>query len=369
MKPPSAASGLSHGHRASPEHAQRAVKRALAKAGLDRANAVVLFLTPEYAADPEPALRAAARAGHCLQVVGATGAGILTEEEWVLDSPGAAALVLGGEIRLANAPRANLSDDDIVLSLCTPAGLTADWLDIPARRFGAVSGDLSGRGPFRVWCGARVAEAERVDAVMRGVTGAIAASQGVRALTSPIEVAEVQGHEVKRLGNYPALPVLIQSLPAHLRERQNVPLHLIMGGVAIGDPETAIREGRYRLSHIVAANPREQSITLAQRPSRGERLFWAMRDALTAEREMRACLDQSARALAGEPEFALLFPCIGRGPNFFGNRDRDLDALRTRFPGLPVAGMYGNGELGPLDGSNHLYQYSAVLGLFKTRTG
>ena len=37
---------------------------------------------------------AAARAGGCLQVVGCTGAGILTEEEWVLDSPGAAALVL-----------------------------------------------------------------------------------------------------------------------------------------------------------------------------------------------------------------------------------------------------------------------------------
>jgi hypothetical protein len=367
MTPKLAASGLSHGHHAEPEHAERAVKRALARAGLARANAVVLFLTPEYAANPEPALRAAARAGGCLQVVGATGAGILTDEEWVLDSPGAAALVLGGDIRLTITPHASLSDDDIVLSLCTPAALTADWLDIPAKRFGAISGDLFGRGPFKVWSGARVVDTDRVDAVMSGVTGAIAASQGVRALTSPIEVAEVQDHEIKRLGNYPALSVLVQSLPANVREMENVPLHLIMGGVAIGDPDTAIREGRYRLNHIVAANLRDQSITLAQRPARGERLFWAMRDALTAEREMRACLGRCAERLAGEPDFALLFPCMGRGPNFFGNRDRDLDALRARFPGLPIAGMYGNGELGPLDGVNHLYQYSAVLGLFKAR--
>lgn len=83
----SAASGLSHGHRALPEHAEKAVKQALAKAGLERANAILLFLTPEYAANPEPALRAAARAGGCMQVVGCTGAGILTEDEWVLDSP------------------------------------------------------------------------------------------------------------------------------------------------------------------------------------------------------------------------------------------------------------------------------------------
>jgi small ligand-binding sensory domain FIST len=226
-----------------------------------------------------------------------------------------------------------------------------------------VSGDLFGHGPFKVWSGARVAESEQVDAILSGVDSVIGASQGVRALTSPIEVAEVQGYDIKRLGNYPALSVLVQSLPPNVREMERVPLHLIMGGVAIGDPETAIREGRYRLNHIVAANLRDQSITLSERPARGERLFWAMRDALTAERDMHACVARSVQALPA-PDFALLFPCIGRGPNFFGNRDRDLDALRSQFPGLPIIGMYGNGELGPLDGVNHLYQYSAVFGLF-----
>ena len=367
MTPRHAATGLSHGRGELPEHAEKAVKRALAKAGLARANAVLLFLTPEYSANPEPALRAAARAGGCLQVVGCTGAGILTDEEWVLDGPGAAAMVLGGNIHLNISPQGNLSDEDMVLSLCTPAGLTADWLDVPARRFGAVSGDLFGHGPFKVWSGARVAESEQVDAIMSGVNGVIGASQGVRALTSPIEVAEVQGYDIKRLGNYPALSVLVQSLPQNVREMERVPLHLIMGGVTIGDPDTAIREGRYRLNHIVAANPSDQSITLSERPARGERLFWAMRDALTAERDMRACIARSAQELGNEPDLALLFPCMGRGPNFFGNRDRDLEALRARFPGLPIVGMYGNGELGPLDGVNHLFQYSAILGLFSAK--
>ncbi|MBI3569856.1 MAG: FIST C-terminal domain-containing protein [Gammaproteobacteria bacterium] len=360
-----AATGLSHGHRALPEHAEKAVKRALAKAGRERANAVLLFLTPEYAANPEPALRAAARAGGCLQVAGCTGAGIMTEEEWILDSPGAAAMVLSGDIQLTISPQTIRSDENIVLSLCTPAGLTAGWLDVPARRFGAVSGDVFGHGPFKVWSGARVSDSEQVDAVLSGVNGVLGASQGVRALTSPIEVAEVRGYDIKRLGNYPALSVLVQSLPPAVREMERVPLHLIMGGVTIGDPETAIREGRYRLNHIVAANPNDQSITLSERPARGERIFWAMRDALAAERDMRNCITRSAQELGAEPDFALLFPCMGRGPNFFGNRDRDLDSLRSHFPCLPIIGMYGNGEIGPLDGVNHLYQYSAVLGLFK----
>ncbi len=359
-----ASTGLSYGGRVQSEHAANAVARALKRAKINRASAVLLFLTPHYAPNPEPALRAAARAAGCLQVIGATAAGILTEEEWVLDAPGAAAMVFADPISLA-PPHGDATDDDaVLLSLCTPGGLTADWLDVPAHRIGAISGDLFGHGPFKVWSNSRVADSGRADARFFGVRGAIGASQGVRALTSPIEVAEVQGYDIKRLGNYPALNVLVKSLPAGVREMERVPLHLIMGGVTFGDPTTAIREGRYRLNHIVSANPRDQSITLSHPLTRGERLFWAMRDALTAERDMRQTIEQAATKLRATPDFALLFPCMGRGPHFYGNRDRDLDALAKRFPKLPIIGMYGNGELGPLDEANHLYQYSTVLGLF-----
>lgn len=361
------ATGLSHGHRADPQHAARAVRQAMQRAGVARANAVILFLTPEYAANPEPALRAAVRASHCLQVIGATGAGILTEQEWVLDSPGAAAMVLSGLLQLRPPTGHDLAEDFTVLSLCTPSGLAADWLDVPARRLGGISGDIQGQGPFQVWSAGRVNEDGRAEAVLDGTRAVVHVSQGVRALTSPIEVAEVQNAEVRSLGGYPALSVLVRSLPDSVRAMDRIPLHLILGGVTFGDPVTAIRDGRYRINPIVAANPRYQSIILAQPLTRGERLFWAMRDTLTAERDMRVTLERAHEELGDGPDFALLFPCLGRGPSFYGNRDRDLDLITNRFPGLPVIGMYGNGELGPLDGINHLYQYSTVLGLFKAR--
>jgi hypothetical protein len=357
------ATSLCHGGRADPAHAGEAVRRALERAGLSRARAVLLFLTPDYAHDPEPALRAAARAAGTLQVMGATGAGILTEEEWVLDSPGAAAMVFGEPFGFDPVLRPS-AIDETVLSLATPTGLAADWLDEPYRRLGAVSADLVGHGPFKVWSTARVADTERVETLLAGTRAAVAVTQGVRALTSPIEVAEAKGHELLKLGNYPALSVLVQSLPSEVSRLERMPLYMLMGGVTYGDPENAIREGRYRLNHILSADPREQSITLSERLMPGERLFWAMRDALAAERDMRRTLDDAQRQLATPPAFALLFPCLGRGPQFFGNRDRDLEQLRGRHPGLPVIGMYGNGELGPLDGANHLYQYSTVLGLF-----
>jgi small ligand-binding sensory domain FIST len=354
------ATALARGRRAEPQLAALAVERALERAGLTRANGVLLFLTPHFAPDPEPALRAAARSAGTLQVTGCTGAGVLTEDEWLLDAPGAAAMVLGGPLQLGHAD----GEREPVVSLCTPSGLTADWLDSPAARVGAVSGDLFGQGPFKVWSSARLVEGGRADTVIDGARGLVLASQGMCALTAPIEVAEVQGLDILKLGNYPALNVLVQSLPPNVPDREAIPLHLILGGVTFGDPDTAIREGRYRLNHIVAANLRDRSVTLSNPLARGERLFWAMRDAITAERDFRTTLERAAGELGEEPDFALLFPCMGRGPHFFGNRDRDLEVLKARFPGLPVIGFYGNGEIAPLDGMNHLYQYSAALGLY-----
>ena len=362
MKTP-VATGLSHGNRPDPRHAARAVETALECADLTRANSVLLFLTPEYADQPEPALRAAARAAGTIQVMGGTGAGILTDQEWLLDSPGAAAMVFGGDISL-NFPGKNPLEERPILSLCTPGGLTADWLDIPAPRIGAVSGDLAGHGPFTVWRSSRIDDSGSVDAEITGTDSVITVSQGVRALTSPIEVMEVKDLDILRLGNYPALNVLVQSLPVNVKNMDRIPLHMLMGGVTFGDPETAIREGRFRLNHIVSANLNNKSITLSHPMNRGERLFWAMRDALTAERDMRQTIEAARETLGREPDFALLFPCMGRGPHFFGNRDRDLELLKSRFPGIPIIGFYGNGEIAPLDENNHLFQYSAVIGLY-----
>ena len=64
------------------------------------------------------------------------------------------------------------------------------------------------------------------------------------------------------------------------------------------------------------------------------------------------------------PAFGLLFPCMGRGPYFYGGIDRDLELVKQRYPDMPLIGFYGNGEIGTLNGASQLFQYAAVLGLF-----
>jgi small ligand-binding sensory domain FIST len=113
---------------------------------------------------------------------------------------------------------------------------------------------------------------------------------------------------------------------------------------------------------IISISQDEQSLTLAVPLNSGDRLFWALRQPAVAEHDSTDTLDSLAVALP-TPDFALMFSCIGRGPYFFGSEDRDLALIGERFPGLPVIGAYGPGEIAPLIEGSEIVSYSAVVAL------
>ena len=342
--------------------AQKAVATAMQRAQLTHANSVLLFLTPEFAREPQAALLAASKAANCMQVIGCSAAGIFTEEDWVLDAPAAAAMVFGGKVALK--PVHETEAETLVLSLAAPNAINSAWIKTPGRRFGGVSGDATGQGPFKVWCGAKVSAQGRCETLIQGAHGQVDVSQGVRALSTPLEITQVNGYDVITLSAQPALNLLSRELPLEIREQEHLPLHLLLAGVTFGDPQHAITEGRYRLSPIISTNADDRSVTLSTRLEPGAHLFWALRQPLAAERDMRKTLERMAKTRTNPPDFGLFFPCMGRGPYFYGGKDRDLNMVTARYPGMPLIGFYGNGEIGPLDQENEIFQYAAVLGLF-----
>lgn len=356
------ATGLAIAREARPEVAKQAVEAALRKADTDIATSVLLFLTPEFARDPHEALLAASKASSCTQIIGCSAAGIFTEEEWVLDAPAAAAMVFGGDIALSPSP--NSDPQHLRLSLAAPNAINSAWINAPGTRFGAISGDATGYGPFKVWTGGKVSSQGHAEAGFTGVTGRLAVSQGIRPLSAPLEITQVSGYDVQTLVQQPALNILARDLPLEVREMDHIPLHLLMAGVTYGEAQDAIPQGRFRLAQIISANAEDRSVTLSTRLNLGERIFWAIRQPLAAEHDMRLTVDRLHAELNQAPEFGLFFPCMGRGPYFYGGVDRDLELVKQRFPAMPLIGFYGNGEIAPAHGANQLFQYAAVLALF-----
>jgi hypothetical protein len=228
------ATALRKARKAGPELAALAVGEAMAKADLDVARAVLLFLSASFARDPEPAIRAAASAANCMQVAGCTALGVLTEEDWILDAPAAAVMVFGGDA----CPIPATGDPEAwQLTLAAPSAIETAWLHEPARRFGGVSGDATGKGPYKVWGGSRMAERGRFDMPFPGDRLRVAASRGIAPLGPPAP-ARLIGHDVIDVGGLPSLTHLARHLPADLADDAVFPLHLLLAGVTWGDPNT-----------------------------------------------------------------------------------------------------------------------------------
>jgi len=266
--------------------------------------------------------------------------------------------VFGDDVRLQLPERKN--PEQLLLALTAPNAIDTTWMAAPAIRLGGVSGDATGQGPFSVWQHGRGTASGHCEAKLHGVKGAVSATHGLRLLTTPEKITKVHAYDLQLLGNGAALQTLQQACS---NDCQNVPLHRLM--VVFADSAQAIAQGDYQLASLVSSDEADQSVTVSKPLKSGQYMSWALREADTAIADLELTVSRLQAQLDAAPDFALLFSCLGRGPYFYGNVDRDLVLLKQKFPGMPLIGFYGNGEIATRNGVSELLQYSAVLGLFK----
>lgn len=362
------ATGLAIGNQALPELAAQAVTSAMQKADLDSPACVLLFLTSEFASKPQLAIKAAAKVASCTQVIGCSAIGIFTEEDWVIDSPAAAAMVFSENIWLKNAPK-NTADSDppTLLTLAAPSAINSSWLDSAALRFGGVSGDAIGHGAFSVWENAKGVTQGWCEMQLSNMDCAIGATHGLKLITSPRRITDCNQHDILKIANLPAFNHLRSAWHKHaqnvaLIDYVQVPYHQLIAVHA--SRASHIERGDYSLATMITGDEASGSITLAKPLKVGDWISWAVRDIDAAQLDLVKTATQLKQQLAVKPEFSLLFSNLGRGPYFYNGIDQDLALIKTLFPQLPLIGFYGNGEIAPINGKNTLLQYSAVLGLF-----
>lgn len=351
------------GKEATADLAAQAVSNAMQKTDITIASSVLLLLTSEFAGNPQPAIKAAARTANCMQVMGCSATGIFTEEDWVLDAPAAAAMVFADDVSLA-LPKNNTGNQPL-LTLTAPNAINSTWLS-SGRRYGGVSGDAIGQGPFSVWQNAKGEVAGYVEAFFSGVKVATATSHGVQLLTQPQRVQQTMQFDLIQLNNQVPLHSLQKTWKAHSKNDEPLPQHLIIALYA--DSADAIAQGRYQQTTIIHCDEESGCITLAHPLQAGQYLSWALRAKAAAEADMSLITHTLAARLSRAPDFGLLFSCLGRGPYFYNGVDRDLKVITQDFPGMPLLGFYGNGEVAHINGYNQLLPYSAVLSLFSTET-
>lgn len=369
------ATALISGNEPLPWLAEQAASEALRKSGLTHATGALLFLTHEFARHAQPAVTAVARRTQCMQVAGGIASGVFTESGWVVDRPAAAVMIFGGDLSVGIV---GPGKDEAPPFLSYAGGqLPPEWHSSETR-FGACFNDsLSGavsddtqHPESLVWQQSRLCEQQRCNVQILGAHVDIAVSSGLELISGPQQIEQCNGFDLELLDGRAATRSLLRALRNKPQDTLTGRLHHLVAIVLDADAKAghAFADGCYRPVALIAANP-DQSLTLAERVKPGEQLYWAIRQADSAEADMRDTLDRLAtmRSNRAAPACALMFSCIGRGPYFYGDGDRDLESLCQRFPGLPVLGTYSTGQIAPIrcggTSRNRLLQNSVVTAL------
>jgi small ligand-binding sensory domain FIST len=213
------------------------------------------------------------------------------------------------------------------------------------------------RGPEAVYGGA-------VGALLRGERRCRAVvSQGCRPIGRPLVVTKGRDNVIEEVGGRPPLEYLkglYDELPSADQQLFQKGLHI---GLAISELKDGFGRGDFLVRNLYGIDRETGALVITDRVRPGQTVQFQLRDADTADDDLRALL-RADRAANGPAGGALLFTCNGRGSRMFQMPDHDAGVIADELGPVPTAGFFAAGELGPVGGTNFIHGFTASVVLF-----
>jgi len=260
-----------------------------------------------------------------------------------------------------------------LLMLAEPFSFPADWLlqklneDRPGMPVvGGMASGAHAPGQNKLfWNGATYDEgaiALRMHGALRVRT---VVSQGCRPIGRHFVITKAQQNVILELSGKPALAQL-QEVFAGLtpREQQLVHQGLHLGRVT-NEYQDKFGQGDFLVRNVIGGDPEQGSIAIGDFVRPGQTVQFHVRDAETADEDLRSLLAAAKGTMAEGPRGGLLFTCNGRGTRLFPEPHHDAQTVQTELGGIPLAGFFAQGEIGPIGGRNFLHGFTASLALFE----
>jgi small ligand-binding sensory domain FIST len=190
-------------------------------------------------------------------------------------------------------------------------------------------------------------------------------AQGCRPIGDAYIITRADGNVIHELGGRPPL-VRLREMAAALPSRDTELLAQgLQLGVVIDEYRADPGQGDFLIRGVVGADPDSGAIAVGDQIQVGQTVQFHVRDAQSADEDLRRALERESAALGGRrPAGALLFTCNGRGSRLFTEPDHDAGLIAATLGDIPVAGFFCAGELGPVGGQNFLHTFTASIALF-----
>ena len=201
-----------------------------------------------------------------------------------------------------------------------------------------------------------------VGALVRGAPVLTVVSQGCRPIGREAVITRCEGNLVYELAGRPALERLRGEIAALTPEEQTLAARGLLAGLVIDENRPEYDIGDFLMRGLLGADEASGALALADTVRLGQTLRFFVRDAASADADLRRALGSAPRG--ARPAGALLFTCNGRGTNMFSEPHHDSRVVTEMLGTDALAGFFCGGEIGPVGGQAFLHGFTATLAVF-----
>ena len=199
---------------------------------------------------------------------------------------------------------------------------------------------------------------------LRGAEVLPCVSQGAGPVGPEMAITSAEANLIGQLAGKPAMERLGEVIAALPERERELAASGVLIGLVIDENRPEYERGDFLVRPIIGADRKSGAIAIGEPVRVGQTVRLHVRDAASADEDLRDALRAQAQALGSDGAAgALLFTCNGRGSHMFDLPDHDAAAVEDSL-GAPTAGFFCAGEIGPVGGRNFLHGFTATMAVF-----
>ena len=199
---------------------------------------------------------------------------------------------------------------------------------------------------------------------LHGVQVLPCVSQGAGPVGPEMTITSAEANVIGQLAGKPAMERIGEVISALPERERELAAAGVLVGLVIDENRPEYERGDFLVRPIIGADRESGAIAIGELVRVGQTVRLQVRDAASADEDLREALRAQSQALGSDGAAgALLFTCNGRGSHMFDVPDHDAAAIEDSL-GVPTAGFFCAGEIGPVGGRNFLHGFTATMAVF-----
>ena len=216
-----------------------------------------------------------------------------------------------------------------------------------------------------LFLGEEVVDGGAVGVRLDGIEILPCVSQGAAPIGPELTITAADGHIIGELAGKPALSKLREAIEGLSDDDRALVDGGLLMGIVVDANKPDYVQGDFLVSGLVGADPETGEVAVGTEVRAGQVVRLHARDASSADRDLHQALSVRMEALGGRlPAGALVFACNGRGSSMFGVPGHDAKAVASELGGVPAAGFFAAGEIGPVGGEYFMHSFTATVAVF-----